>query len=211
MLKNPALKILTATMLFLFGLAACARSEKSSGETNSANNARLENTAAKSTPAPAAATNFTSVYTDMKNDCKTLEDPPGTEEGGDPAGECKGYGGYRIFISHSAWAAGYSIQNLNDLNETIDLGTDHSGYGSKGEKVEWRMANDKPFAVIMRLGKYKELNDSENPYTEKNRIGSTLVIKGLKGWEHIDFKVDGATPNANEKAREMADQRYSKK
>jgi hypothetical protein len=147
----------------------------------------------------------------MKNDCKTLEDPPGTDEGGDPAGECKGYGGYRIFISHSAWAAGYSIQDLKDSDVSIDLGMDYGGYGEKGEKVEWRMANDKPFAVIMRLGKYKEPPDGENPYTDKNRIGSTLVVKGLKGWEQIDFKVDGATPDANAKAREMADQNYTKK
>ncbi len=211
MLKNPALKILMAAILFLFGLTACARSEKSLGETNSANNARPENTAAPSTPTPAAATTFTSVYTDMKNDCKTLEDPPGAEEGGDPAGECKGYGGYRIFISHSASAANYSVENLKNPDESIDMGTDYSGYGEKGEKVEWRMANDKPFAVIMRIGKYKELDDPAYQYTDKNRIGSTLVVKGLKGWEHIDFKVDGATPNANEKAREMADQNYSKK
>ena len=146
----------------------------------------------------------------MKNDCKTLEEPPGTEEGGDPAGECKGYGGYKIFISHSAWAANYSVQNVKNPDESIELGPESSNYGAKGEKIEWRMVGDKPFAVIMRLGKYKESSDGENPFTDKNRTGSTLIVKGLKGWEHIDFTVDGAAPTANEKAREMADQNYVK-
>ena len=153
---------------------------------------------------------FTSVYTDMKRDCKTLAEPKGAQTGGDPAGACKGYGGYRIFISHSAWAAGYSVESLKDPNESIVLGTDYSGYGAKGEKVEWRMANGKPFAVIMRIGKYKDMGDGENPYQAKNRTGSRLVIKGLKGYEQIDFEVDGATPNANQKARELADKNYRK-
>lgn len=155
---------------------------------------------------------FKSVYTDMKRDCRTLKEPAGAaEESGDPAGACKGFGGHRIFISHSAWSANYSIENLNNQNESIELGTDYSRYGSKGEKVEWRLANGKLFAVIMRIGKYKERADGENPYTDENRTGSTLVVKGLKGWKHIDFEVDGATPNANAKARAMADQNYSGK
>ncbi|MBC7910891.1 MAG: hypothetical protein H7Y30_10355, partial [Pyrinomonadaceae bacterium] len=144
-------------------------------------------------------------------DCKTLEEPAGVEEGGDPAGECKGYGGYKISIGYSAAAAHLAVENSKNPNESIELGTDYGSYGSKGEMVEWRMANDKPFAVIIRIGKYKNTDDPASYYADKNRTGSTLVIKGLKGWEHIDFKVDGATPKANEKAREMADQNFSKK
>lgn len=153
---------------------------------------------------------FKSVYTNMKRDCRVLKEPASAERG-DPAGACKGFGGHRIFISYSAWSGSYSIQNLNNRNESIDLGTEYSRYGEKGEKVEWRMANGKPFAVIMRLGKYKERADGENPYTDQNRTGSILVVKGLKGWEHIAFEVDGATPNANAKARAMADENYSGK
>jgi hypothetical protein len=153
---------------------------------------------------------FTSVYTDMKRDCKTLAEPKGEQTGGDPAGACKGYGGYRIFISYSAWAASYSVERLKDPNESIDLGTDYLDYGAKGEKVEWRMANGRPFAVIMRIGKYKDAGDGENPYQAKNRTGSKLIIKGLKGYEQINFEVDGAITNANQKARELADRSYSR-
>ena len=154
---------------------------------------------------------FKSLYTDMKSDCRTLEEPTGNTHGGDPAGACKGYGGYRIFISHSAWSASFSVEKLGNPDESITLGTDYPGYGEKGEKVEWRTANGKPFAVIMRVGKYKELGDGENPYTEGNRAGSVLVVKGLKGWENIDFEVDGATPNANARARVMVDEKYFKR
>lgn len=151
---------------------------------------------------------FTSVYTDMKRDCKTLPEPKGVEPVGDPAGACKGYGGHRIFISYSAWAAGMSVESLKNPDDTITLGMDYFDYGAKNEKVEWRLANGKPFAVIIRLGKYKERDDGENPYTDANRIGSKLVVKGLKGFEQIDFEVDGAAPDANVKARQMADENY---
>lgn len=154
---------------------------------------------------------FRSLYTNMKRDCRTLPEPKGTDPVGDPAGACKGYGGYRIFISHSASSAQFSVESLKNKSESIDLGNDYSSYGARGERVEWRMANGVPFAVIMRLGKYKERDDGENPYTARNRTGSTLVVKGLTGWEHIDFTVDGAAAGANLEARALADQNYSKK
>ena len=153
---------------------------------------------------------FTSLYTHMKRDCRMLPEPKGAAIGGDPAGACKGYGGYRIFISHSAWSAHFSVESLKNENESIDLGADYSDYGARGEKIEWRLANGAPFAVIMRLGKYVNRDAGENPHKAVNRIGSLLVVKGLKGWEHIDFKVDGAAGD-NARARSLADQNYSRK
>jgi hypothetical protein len=159
---------------------------------------------------PAANANFTSVYTDIKHDCKALPQPKGTETGSDPETVCKAVGEYRIAIGYSAWGASLAAESLKNRNKATVLGTDYGGYGAKGEKIEWRLANNKPFAVIMRISKYKETNDGGNPVAEENRTGSRLVIKGLKGWEHINFEVDGATPNANLKARQMADQNYFK-
>ncbi len=215
MLKNPALKITTAAMLFLFGLTACGsaamNSEKSSSEQGGGHQSSLDKAAPQATPLPVVQTNFMSVYTDMKRDCKTQSDPEAEARGSDPIMECEGYGGYRISVGYSAAAAHIAVVNEKKPDESISIGTEYLNYGAKGEMVEWRMANDKPFAVIVRLGKYKEVDDPVQQYNDKNRIGSTLVIKGLKGWEQIDFKVDGATPKANEKAREMADQNFSKK
>lgn len=215
-LSIPALKISTTAMLFLFGLTACGSaatdSRKSSSEPGGAQQqASSDKAAPQATPMPVTQTNFTSVYTDMKRDCKALPDPEREAQGSDPLVECKGYGGYKISMGYSAAAAHVAVENAKKPDESISLGTDYLGYGDKGEMVEWRVANDKPFAVIIRLGKYKEVDDPVAQYTDKNRIGSTLVIKGLKGWEQIDFKVDGATPKANEKARELADQNYAPK
>ena len=158
----------------------------------------------------ATATVFRSLYTNMKSDCRLLPEPKGADSGGDPAGVCKGYGGYRIFISHSAWSAQFSVQSLKNRAESIDIGNDYGSYGSRGEKIEWRTANGIPFAVIMRLGKYKDRADGENPYTTANRTGSVLVVKGLKGWEHINFTVEGGAGD-NLKARALADSNYSQK
>jgi hypothetical protein len=154
---------------------------------------------------------FASVYTDMKRECKEIAEPSGEESGSDPLTTCTGYGDYRLRIDYSAWSASIRVESLNDEAWSNVLGEDYGNYGTKGEKIEWRMAGDKPFAVILRIGKYKARDDGGNPFAAEGRTGNTLVIKGLKGWEHIDFTVDGATANANERARELADRNYSTK
>ncbi len=160
---------------------------------------------------PTSQTNFTSVYTDLKRDCEFEDEPAETAAGGDPAGACKGFGGYKIFISYSAQAAHLRIEDSQNDGAAIELATDYGGYGERGEKVEWRLANGKPFAAIIRINKYKGENDGGNTYYAlANRVGSKLVVKGLKGFERIGFEIDGATPNANQKAREVADQKYLK-
>lgn len=158
-----------------------------------------------------AQSKFTSVYTDMKKDCKIIREPTSAQhESGDPASECKGFGGYRIFISHSAQAAGLSVENLKNPNENVFLGSDYGAYGDRNEKIEWRLRDGKPFAVIARFGKYKTGANDENPFDFNNRTGSTIVVKGLRGFEHIDFAIDGATVKANEKARQTADRAFKK-
>lgn len=152
---------------------------------------------------------FTSVYTDMQRDCKFVQDPEAAAQGSDPPKVCKGYGGYRLSVGYSAWGASIAVEQLKRPEEHILLGEDYGGYGARGEKVEWRLADGKPFAVIIRFGKYGEPGGDGNPFAK--RAGSRLVVKGLKGREQIDFEVDASTANANEKARRMADENYSKR
>ena len=71
------------------------------------------------------------------------------------------------------------------------------------------MANGKPFAVIMRVADYAETTDTDAYFGKKT--GEKLIVRGLKGFENIDFEVDAKTPNANVKAREMADNGYKGK
>lgn len=160
-------------------------------------------------PAPARAARtvaaapvaFTSAYTDLNTQCKG--DPKVTE--GDIPQQCKGYGGYRIAISYSATASMISVESL-DGKETKYLATQAFAYdGQKGRKVEWRMADGKPFAVIMRITKYREDSNFDNPYDVRLKSGEALLIKGLPGYDQIDAEVDAKTPNANVEARKLAD------
>lgn len=162
---------------------------------------------AKSKPPSRPA--FTSVYTDMKRDCKSVPDAEAEAHGSDPPAVCKGFGGYQLSVGYSAWGASIAARLIKKPDEHVLLGQDYGNYGERGEKAEWRLAGGKPFAVIIRFGKYGEPGDDGNPFAK--RTGSTLVVKGLKGWGHIDFEVDGSAADANEKARRMADENYSRR
>jgi hypothetical protein len=152
---------------------------------------------------------FTSVYTDLKKQCKALRETISTE-GGDPVARCTGYGGYRISMYYSATSATLSVQRVADGEDVVELGTDYGNYGSRGEKIEWRIAEGKPFAVIMRLWKYRGEGADGTVYSGQ-RVGSTLIVKGLPGWERINAEIDGSLPDANARARAAADEGWSKR
>lgn len=160
-------------------------------------------------PQPSAQPVFTSVYTDMQRDCKFVQAPEAEAQGSDSPKVCKGFGGYRISVGYSAWSAAIAVEQVNRPEEHILLGEDYGSYGARGEKVEWRLADGKPFAVIIRFGKYGEPGGEGDPFA--NRTGSKLVVKGLKGWEHIASEVDGSAASANEKSRRIADENHSKR
>ena len=152
------------------------------------------------------ATKFSSRYTNLRNDCKVT---PGDENGTDGSSDCRGAGGYRIFIWYSAAAemiaAELPDRSGNIMLDTHDIFSDYSRI-----KIEWRMANGKPFAVIMRVFKYGDEKKSEYDYWGK-KVGEELKVIGLKGFENIDFRVDAKTPDANVKARELADKGFLQK
>jgi hypothetical protein len=155
----------------------------------------------------APAPKFTSAYTDLNKDCKDAFKEVG--EGQDMPLRCKGYGGYYLYIYYSAWASHINAQMQGNDDVSISLAMQELSYSdAKGRKVEWRMADGKPFAVILRVSHYKESTDGNSPFDEKNKTGESLAVKGLKGYEHIDGSVDARTPDANLKARQLADSQY---
>lgn len=155
----------------------------------------------------APAPTFSSAYTDLNKDCKDAFKDVG--EGQDMPLRCKGYGGYYLYIYYSAWASHINAQMLRNEDVSISLAMQELSYSdAKGRKVEWRMADGKPFAVILRVSHYKESTNGENPFDAKLKTGESLLVKGLKGYEHIDGAVDARTPDANIKARELADRQY---
>lgn len=151
------------------------------------------------------ALKFSSVYTDLNKGCKTIKGG----EGQDDASDCRGIGGYRIYNWFSAATQMFAV-TLPKSDETISLATVNLDFDPSKTKVEWRLANGKPFAVIMRVDKYDGKGDGSFNFLGK-KIGKELIVKGLKGFEKIDFTVDSKTPNANAKAREMADTSYEQK
>ena len=151
-------------------------------------------------------TKFSSVYTNLDKDCKTIE---GGSEGSDETSDCRGVGGYRILVGAAAAMQMIAVQTP-DKQDLIQFATQNFDFDQTKIKVEWRLANGKPFAVIMRVFKYGEETDDENPYFGK-KVGEELRIVGLKGFEEINFTVDAKTPNANAKARELADNGYTAK
>ena len=155
----------------------------------------------------AAPVAFTSAYTDLNLRCRY--DDTDSPEGSDAPMYCTGYGNYRLKVSFSAFAADIFVEARNRSFSRLLAEGQAPGYTrEKGRKAEWRLADGKPFAVILRAFTYRTDSDGTPDFSCK--VGERLVIKGLAGFEHIDFTVDArTTPNANVRARQLADDGYS--
>lgn len=149
---------------------------------------------------------YSSLYTDLRTQCRT---PSGQRrDGGHVSTYCTGYGGYQIHMFDSATTMEINIESI-DKQKSVHLASQSLSFNRDNMKVEWRMKDGKPFAVIMRVYSYQLGNDGMIKYPEI-RTGEFLAIKGLPGFEHIDYSVNIRTEsNANEKAHQMADEAYS--
>jgi hypothetical protein len=157
---------------------------------------------------PGAAPKFSSAYTDLKTQCKPIA--AGEPQGDDMPLRCKGYGGYEVRIDFSAASSHLGVQPAGgESEERIELAMQPLNYDAK-RKIEWRLAGGKPFAVIFRVDKVKDGLDPAEMWRPENKTGESLLVKGLKGYERINFEVDAKTPDANAKAREMADSAFAK-
>ena len=58
----------------------------------------------------------------------------------------------------------------------------------------------------------EKVDDPTEAFSDKNKISEVLIVRGLKGQEHIRFDVDPRkTENANEEARKLADAGFRRK
>ena len=150
-----------------------------------------------------ALAGYDSVYTDFILDKCQRVTPETSGEDGESSGvfECEGYGKYVVTFVEG------------DLRSFVTFGTesaDHcsfhqtfGGFNSVGNKIEWRRKDSKPIATILR---WTVSYDPEN--SEKTK--TWLVVTKLEPDQscHMGY-VEGATPNANEKARALADAQAS--
>jgi hypothetical protein len=161
--------------------------------------------ASRNTAAPQTNPVFTSSYSPLTkcgSGMTKKEEREAEKHGQDIPTLCKGYGGYSVSIDYSACASSFRITKGE---EDISLGMQSVGW--KQKTIEWRMANGKPFAVIMRFYEY----EGDDLCANGGKIKSeSLIVRGLKGFEHIEESVDARTPDANVKARELADKGFAK-
>jgi hypothetical protein len=152
---------------------------------------------AQGKPAP----KFTSVYTSLKTTCKSFDG----SNGSDGYSICRGPGGYKVRIYYSAAATHFNAERKDG---SFPIATASVGFEWGKTKLEWRLANGKPFAVIIRIPKYGEPAEGEY-YGKVN--GQELVVAGLSGFEDLNTKIDAKTAGANSLAREAADSAYLSK
>jgi hypothetical protein len=142
----------------------------------------------------AKSESFSSSYTNLATDCKSESSADAESKGQDPVVTCKGFGGYYLKINFTATNSYLLVERLKSVAlSTISVPLKNYDKGS----VEWRNFKGKPFAIVVRS---QEIDAG----TQKPGIES-LVVKGLTGFEYIDFTVKANDPKANEKARVLAD------
>ncbi len=156
-------------------------------------------------PTGQGATRFSSAYTSLTkcgSGMTKKEEKEAEAQGSDIPSHCQGPDGYYLDVSYSACSSSFEVVK----GETrINVAMQTVGFPQK--TVEWRLANGKPFAVILRVYEY---SGNDQCATSGKIIGSSLAVKGLKGYEQIDEEVDAkAKPSPNVKAREVADKGYA--
>jgi hypothetical protein len=135
---------------------------------------------------PAMTSRYTSV--DLHR-CRTLEAEAAT---GSIRRRCPGFGAIPLYVSED--------DERVDVDAGIDNGEWESlpAFNSLSGPVEWRLADGRPFAIIYRL---RNASREQPP-------GSTLMVEtiGRAGAPGCRIgMVDGALPDANARARALAD------
>ena len=156
---------------------------------------------------PIRAPKFTSAYTNLGSQCRQIGV---AGQGDDPSQRCTGVGGYVIVVDFSAASSHLRIEPNRNPTEsnTVKLGEQPIDFDKGGKKVEWRLADGKPFAVIIRMENHKDVDDPTAYWQPQNRLGQTLLVQGLGGYSGLNSQVDASKPTANADARKLADDAY---
>jgi hypothetical protein len=138
----------------------------------------------------AAAPRFESAYTDLAKDCRAAFAEEDIQDGQDMPLRCRGPAGLSILISFAAIGAYIEVMGADEkymMEGTLELADYARG------KVEWRMADGQPFAVIVRTPKGED-------YPE------TLAVQGIGAYRTLSERVPVAgNRRANAQARALAD------
>ncbi len=156
---------------------------------------------------------YTQVYSQYTKACKDVDENT-ISEGEDVPQLCKGYGGYWLYRTSTAYRVNLAIQDTS-RKFTVPLvaaddddakALEDASVKKFGDKIEWLLENGKPFAFIVRVAYYKDTQDEQTVFSPKNRIGEFLFVRGLKGFERLQYEVSvlNTAFNPNEQARMLA-------
>ena len=114
-----------------------------------------------------------SVYTDLAAEkCKTAEVDKGMP--GNYTGKCKGVGGYdlEVYLDDERNSVGVFLPSKKIVG--LDLWNYFGNFSALGEKAEWRMKDEKPVALIVRLN-VSDRGDEKPPtsYLIVSKISAT--------------------------------------
>jgi hypothetical protein len=137
-------------------------------------------------------------------DCRMIGKP--SELDGSTTRFCKGKAGLSVLISE------------DDLRETVSIGKSRAAaasepaaqlwfepFNSTLTTLEWRMAGNKPFAIIQR---WLIADNADRDAEDRPRDKAMLAVTRLPPGEvcHVAYVDVAANPNANELARKAADE-----
>ena len=144
-----------------------------------------------------------SVYTSLgEKQCRPLKSAMDGDDGYE--GRCRGAAGYTLLLSEGDLRQNITVVTPQGTKHSLDLWAVISGgFSSVGPKAEWRMAKQKPKALIIRY------NASEDP-NQPNKLTSYLAVTKITTSEICvtDKILPGA--KANEDARRAADESANK-
>lgn len=156
-------------------------------------------------PGQAASETISSSYTSTApKACRMIGKP--NEEDGSTTRVCPGKSGLVVLI------------NEGDLREVVSVGRDRAAaakepaaqawfgpFSSTGNTVEWRAAGSKPFAIIQR---WQIADNSEQDKRGGPVSRAMLAVTRLPPGDvcHVAYVDVAANPNANELARQAADE-----
>lgn len=137
---------------------------------------------------------ISSRYTEVSPDnCKTVEEE--LEEGTYVRQLCTGIAGYPLTV-----AEGDGRMNVHAGNDPV-TGETIAPFNTLGDRVEWRLENGNPFAIIYRL----KVVAPESADAGRSQLFVSKIGKN-NGPSCVIAEIAGDYPDANEKARRVADE-----
>ena len=139
-----------------------------------------------------------SVYTSLgEKQCRTIKSAMAGDEGYE--GRCRGIAGYTLLLSEGDLRQNITVVTPRGTKHSLDLWDVISGgFSSVGPKAEWRLAKQKPTALIIR---YNASEDPEHP----DKLTSYLAVAKITATEICVTDKISPGPTANEDARRAAD------